>query len=51
MKIMMGHCPVGVKKKFTACIVCPSELACNVTGDPKVEDIENKINEGETVNY
>lgn len=33
----------GVKNKFTACIACPSGLACNVTVDPGVEEMETKI--------
>lgn len=37
-----GHCLRGVKNKFTACIACPSGLACNVTVDPGVEETETK---------
>lgn len=38
-----GHCPAGVRNKFTACIACPSGLACDVAVDPGVEEMETKI--------
>lgn len=42
-----GHCPAGVKNKFTACIACPSGLACNVAVDPGAEEMETKIKRNE----
>lgn len=32
-----GHCPTGIRNIFTACIACPSGLACDVTVDSGVE--------------
>lgn len=38
-----GHCATGVSSKFTACIACPSGLACDVTLEPEAEEVETNM--------